>query len=762
MRNKIKKIVVFIVLFSFFSIEFHSMYTVYASDLRFYNYSTGATVNYKDKQITYTYNSRELPLTYPGILINGTALADYEELFVHELGLNADLNGDTVTISDGTTKIKLTLGSKKVYINDKEHSMSVAPVKLKFNNDVKYYVPTRFVAEALGYGYVWVSNISTVRITKTIPLSVNGANLLYNGTLYSVKYNDTLISSDMPVIYYKGEVVVPAQQIFEAAGCDFTEDENIITVSKNELSLYLKKESKIAYVNEKKIIGNSAPTQILNDSTNKSEWYLSLEFISDMLGFELVYSDKEKCYSLIENEMTGKIALYPDLVNGMWQKTVKTEEQVEEQAPEHIYFEWVSNATGSTEQKYLSKVLAYHIDEMDVVELYGISAENINDFFDSGMIFFELNDVCTDLETEFFSAYDASHLNYTLLSVLSTNIKLICMIPPESTWQIVEKDNFVRIYFIDSNMSVENLEIFSSKSESYPENACSYPDDRIIIPLHNTMEKSHFSDEDIYSSKYFKINIIGNYVEYFKQNPIINPYYGVSISEPKYDIVNNLTTLGFYTNSICGYSYTFEDGYLALNIGKPNEIYSKIIVFDAGHGGIDPGAIKNGIYEKNITFKIINTYVKELFEASDIKVYFTREKDIKVDLYERAAFASEVGADMFISLHLNAHNSSSIRGTEVFYSKDNNESSESGFNSYKLAKALSENLSIAMDTRNRGATKNDFVVIKYNTVPAVLIELGYMTNATELTKLKDTAYQQKAAKTIYDTVIQLYNDYFLR
>ena len=67
-----------------------------------------------------------------------------------------------------------------------------------------------------------------------------------------------------------------------------------------------------------------------------------------------------------------------------------------------------------------------------------------------------------------------------------------------------------------------------------------------------------------------------------------------------------------------------------------------------------------------------------------------------------------------------------------------------------------------MDTKNRGATNNDFVVTKYNTVPAVLIELGYMTNATELSKLKDTVYQQKAAKAIYDTVVQIYNEHLLR
>ena len=762
MRNQYKKILVFLLILSFSITVLQHPHTAYAANLRYYDYSTGSNVNYSGKQVIYTYNSRELPLTYPGILINGTALADYEELFVRELGLSAERNGDSITVSDGKTQIKLTLGSKKVTINGVDDTMSVAPVKLKFNDTVKYYVPTRFVAETFGYSYVWVSNISTVRITKTLSLYVNDKNLMYNGTLYSVNYNNHPISVDMPVIYYDGQTIVPAKQIFEAAGCKYTEEENIISISKDELTLSLDKCSKIAFINEKKIISNSLPMHVKNTENNRAELYLSLEFVADMLGFELTYSDKEKRYSLQENEFTGKIALYPDLVSGICKKTeVKEEIQAEEKHPETIYYEWINP---SDEQPCLSKVYAYHLDGMDIVELYGIRKENINDFFDNGLVVLELNGVSSNMGTQFHSDFTAPHLNYSLLTELNTKIKLHFMIPLESTWNIIEQENFVRVCFYNENLSSEDLIISSVKTEPVQEQdqIHIYPDDKIIIPLHETIQKTDISDEDMYSSHRFVIKISGNYVDYFEKNPIINPYYGVEILKPEYDIVNNLTMICFETNSIYGYTYSFEDGYLELTVGKPNEIYSKIIVLDAGHGGIDPGAIKNGTYEKNITFKIINTYVKELFDQSDIKVYFTRENDVKIDLYERAALASEVGADMFISLHLNAHTSSSIRGTEVFYCKDNNKSSESGFNSYQLAKALAENLSVAMDTRNRGATKNDFVVIKYNTVPAVLIELGYMTNATELSKLKDTVYQQKAAKTIYDTVIQLYSDYLLR
>ena len=182
----------------------------------------------------------------------------------------------------------------------------------------------------------------------------------------------------------------------------------------------------------------------------------------------------------------------------------------------------------------------------------------------------------------------------------------------------------------------------------------------------------------------------------------------------------------------------------------------KTIAIDAGHGGEDPGASKKGYKEKDLNFTILNNYTKELFIDSDIKVYFTRETDVLIDLYDRAAFASELGADLFLSLHMNANNSSSVNGTEIFYSSYNNAVTANGLYSARLGKTLAENISSMMDTKNRGVTNSEFVVVKYNTVPAVLIELGFMTNSNELAKLTDAEYQKKAAMAIYLSVFEIF------
>jgi len=723
--------------------------SIYAADLKFYNYNTNSYENYSGKQVIYTYNNREVPLEYPGIIINGTALADYNDLFVVELGLKAERYGDIITLSNGSTELTLTIGSTKVQINGSTDTMSVAPVKLNFDDTIKYYVPTRYVAETFGYDYVWEKDISTARITKTLQLACEDKNLSYNGTLYSINYDMNRIISDMPAIYYAGNVMVPAKQVFEAAGCIYSEAGKVISVIKGELTLSVQIGSKIAYINQKKIIGNSTPVYITDLASGKTEAYIALEFASDMLGFTLSYSDAKKCYTLKENEFTGKNTLYPEFAYPVDDQPIQT------------FFEWTAEGNTASDINNLSKVKAYAIKNAAVVELYGISKDNIVDFFDNGVVVFELKNVHTDIDTQLFYDYEGAHISYALLTKVNSNSKLFLQVPPEYKWTIIETEDCVRVYFSSNDLSINDLTI-SSVGESTVTGKAEilFPDDRVIIPLPDSVDITHISDEDKYWENKFFIKIAGNYKEFYHNNLICNPYYGVNISEAYYDFVNNLTILEFHTKDICGYNYCYENGYLSVSIGKPGEIYSKIVVFDAGHGGIDPGAAKKGFKEKDINFKILNTYVKEYFKKSDIKVYFTRETDIKVDLYERAAFASQIGADMFISLHLNSNNSVSVNGTEVYYSKENNSSTTSGFNSYQLAENLLDELCVALNSKKRGVINSDFIVTKYNTVPAVLIELGYMTNDTELSKLTNEAYQKKVAQAIYQTVTRLFETYY--
>ena len=215
-------------------------------------------------------------------------------------------------------------------------------------------------------------------------------------------------------------------------------------------------------------------------------------------------------------------------------------------------------------------------------------------------------------------------------------------------------------------------------------------------------------------------------------------------------------------DKVCEYTYSFKDGYLCMRLLEPHEIYDKVIVIDAGHGGKDSGAVKNGVEEKELNLDIVRQ-LKAIFEDAgdkDIKVYYTRLTDKSVSLVERAALANKAGADLFISVHNNASNSGNFNnenGTMVLYSpSDKNE-----YNSKRLAKLCLKQVTNSADSKDLGLrAADDIYVVRVCDAPAVLIEAGYMTNYRELDNLQDKAYQKKLAKGIYNAIMEAFEEGF--
>lgn len=96
-----------------------------------------------------------------------------------------------------------------------------------------------------------------------------------------------------------------------------------------------------------------------------------------------------------------------------------------------------------------------------------------------------------------------------------------------------------------------------------------------------------------------------------------------------------------------------------------------VVVLDAGHGGTDSGATGNGLYEKNLTLKIAQYCKEELEKYSGVSVYMTRTSDTYVGLEDRVAYAKSVGADLFVSIHINSYKDSTASGAEVYYPNNN-------------------------------------------------------------------------------------------
>ena len=180
-----------------------------------------------------------------------------------------------------------------------------------------------------------------------------------------------------------------------------------------------------------------------------------------------------------------------------------------------------------------------------------------------------------------------------------------------------------------------------------------------------------------------------------------------------------------------------------------------IVMLDPGHGGYDPGAITNqGVYEKSINLQIAQK-VKEMLGPSGIGVFLTREEDIdyvpdgakgkttkkQIDLNRRIDMAKEANADVFVSLHVNATATGQESGAETFYHYE----SESG---KRLAELVQQELIKIPGMNRRIAKPGDFYIIKNTSMPAVIVEVGYLSSMKEQKKLQQSWYQEQLARAI--------------
>ena len=213
------------------------------------------------------------------------------------------------------------------------------------------------------------------------------------------------------------------------------------------------------------------------------------------------------------------------------------------------------------------------------------------------------------------------------------------------------------------------------------------------------------------------------------------------------------------------------------------------VVIDSGHGGRDSGAVGySGLLEKDVVLDIAKR-IKKILVKKSIKVIMTRSSDKFISLKKRTEIACKTKADWFISVHANSSTDSRASGVEVFDLKDmnrfqkNEEARQHNHNlhykilnmdradndlqkivsdmyyvkkqveSSKLAEKVSKNLSESLKTRCRGEKSSGFFVLRNTLIPAILVEVGFLSNPREERFLKTRKYRQKIAASIAASIM---------
>lgn len=262
------------------------------------------------------------------------------------------------------------------------------------------------------------------------------------------------------------------------------------------------------------------------------------------------------------------------------------------------------------------------------------------------------------------------------------------------------------------------------------------------------------------------------------------------------DVVPSMTRAGFQESS------STADLTVPLQNQAPNSIPPqptpppaktfKTIVIDPGHGGKDPGAHgRRGTEEKDITLKVGLKLRALLTKQPGVRVLMTRDRDLFVELEDRAKYANGSGADLFISIHVNSHPQRSVRGIEIYHfgeAKDQRAlevaARENGtpLNSTGVgweylvadllaAKKIEDSLDLAWNTKeamiehlnghyalvDHGVKTAPFYVLRFTSMPSILAEIAYISNATEENLLRSNTFLTRVAESLLQGVLSYLN-----
>lgn len=172
------------------------------------------------------------------------------------------------------------------------------------------------------------------------------------------------------------------------------------------------------------------------------------------------------------------------------------------------------------------------------------------------------------------------------------------------------------------------------------------------------------------------------------------------------------------------------------------------IVLDAGHGGNDPGTVINDtILEKDINLAVTQK-VAALLKEAGAAVTMIRETDEYVDLSDRNARGNQITADLFLSLHCNSYeDDSSINGLEMYYHR-NSETSK------QYAEAMTQHMKNTNTIPVRDASRQNMQVLRNSSMPAVMIEMGFLSNPAECENLNTPLYQDFLARMITTSIVE--------
>ena len=607
-----------------------------------------------------------------------------------------DQKTKTATVTQKDREIKMTINSKDVYISGKKKALDngIAPKLVTFsNNDSRTMVPLRFISETLGYEVGWDNS-------NRVPF-INTSSKIDNDKDTNTNTNAREITN---VAIEKGSTNKPKVIINGTKNLSYS-----TVLLENPKRLIIDIED--AILNVKDGVGNidvnSSPINKVSVSqfSTKPDVVRIVVNLTDKTDFDIVTGDDGKTLTLSFVSKVGKIV----------------KEVIDDKEALVIY----------TEDKPETKVIRLNNPERIVVDLLDSSLEGAN--------YFEHN-------------YDIGFIKGVRVS----------QFVPDNLYK--PNDRIVRVVLdVKDGVSDSNVKIDT------------YNNRIVIMPETSIWEVINYSLEGANRTVSIKANKETNYnVEYDgnrKSMTIDIPSENMDLQEGFVSImdglINDITMkkIGDSTKVIITFRRGAEhkvlskdkDNKITISLKRDQNIKpsDRLIVIDPGHGGKDPGAVSpSGTREKDINISV-SQKLNEGLKDKGYTTVMTRDDDIFVGLYERPNIANNNQADIFISIHANAHSNKDIDGIQVLYNPEGKD-----IESYPLAELIMDELIKGTGAKDRGIIKRPrLVVLNKTSMPAVLIEVGFLTNSDEEKLITDESYQDKIVNSIITAIDKYFEIY---
>ncbi len=275
---------------------------------------------------------------------------------------------------------------------------------------------------------------------------------------------------------------------------------------------------------------------------------------------------------------------------------------------------------------------------------------------------------------------------------------------------------------------------------------------RFLIPVADLITQDEIHIENDYMNHRITINVTGMEASFYEEEVMFGNLQGITSVQAgnRGDGVVILISL----DRMYEYEAVLENQKLGITLKRPSEVYDRIVVLDAGHGGADHGIALNGIREDELVLDVAER-VKKKLEAAEIRVYMTRGSTNAPDLQKRAEFAADADASLVLSLHL-------ADGTEYGISAYYNDTYfRPDFTNVEFADALVTNTAIVVHNRGNGifpAEEEEHGLLFGVTVPAAELFLGCPGNTAEAELLKRDDYKEDLAEGICQAILMSFEE----